>query len=636
MQGGARRRGAPLAVAVAAACVAATICLAFGQSAPFRRLEGALLDLRFRLLERPPPDPAVALVLIDERSLAELGRWPWPRTVMADFIDRLAAGRPRSIALDVLYADRDPEGDAALAAALRRAGNVALAMSFSFGGRAEPPPEAAARSAYAGWRLDHGRARVALEASGFAGPIPELARAAAALGHVHLAYDVDGAVRYGYPVLSLGGAWYPSLPVALARLHLGLAPHEVWVDFARGVHVGDRFLPTDEAMRAPVAYRRPGQFRTFSFVDVLRGRTPADAFAGAAVLVGVSAAGLGDAAPTPYAALASGVERHAMAFEALLSGFGVVRRETAALIDAALVLAGGVLIGFAASGGGVVGASVVFVGLAAAFVLANLLLFVRNGLWLDLFAPALGLTVVYAASAFSAHALLAGDRRAIRDAFRRYLHPRLVEELARGPGLPRLGGETRELTVLFADVRNFTGIAERLPADRVVRLLNRYFAAMAAAVQAEDGMVDKFLGDGLLAVFGAPLPRPDHARRACRAALAMRAALAALNRENTAEGLPAIEIGVGVNTGRMVIGNMGSEQRFDYTVVGDEVNVAARLVEASKSADCAVLVSEATLAAAGPGFCARELQPILLRGRSAPARVFALDGEASAPRAAAR
>lgn len=636
MESRARRRGAPLAVAIATACLAAAVCLAFGQSAPFRRIEGALLDLRFRLLERPPPDPSVALVLIDDKSLAELGRWPWPRTVMAEFLDQLAAGRPRSIAIDLLYADHDPEGDAALAAALERAGNVALAMSFRFGREGEPAPEAAARSAYAGWRLDEGRARVALEASGYAGPIPELARAAAALGHVHLAYDVDGAARYAYPVLAHAGSWYPSLPVALARLHLRLAPHEVWIDFGRGVHVGDRFLPTDESMRAPVAYRRPGQFRTFSFVDVLKGRAPAESFAGAAVLVGVSAAGLGDAAPTPYAALASGVERHAMVFEALLSDFGVVRREAAALLDVALVIAAGVLIGLAARGAGVAGASLMFLGLAAALLVANPILFIRNGLWLDLFAPALALTATYVATAFSAHALLASDRRAIRDAFRRYVHPRLVEELAREPGLLRLGGETRELTVLFADIRNFTGLAERLSADRVVRLLNRYFAAMAAAVQAEDGMVDKFLGDGLLAVFGAPLPRPDHARRACRAALAMRAALATLNRENAAEGLPAIEIGIGVNTGRMVIGNMGSEHRFDYTVVGDEVNVAARLVEASKEAGCALLVSEATLAAAGPGFCARELQAINLRGRSAPARVFALDGEAAPETRAAR
>ena len=622
----ARSRNAPLAVAVLAAVLAVAASLLFGQSAPFRRIEGALLDLRFRLAEPPPPDPAVALVLIDDASLAELGRWPWPRALLAEFLDRLAAQRPRAIALDILFADADPEGDSILAAALRRAGDVALATSYRFGGATVPPPDFVAPSAYAGWLLDDGRARVALEAAALTAPIPELGRAAAALGHVTVAFDVDGAARYAYPVLAHAGTWQPSLPVALARLYLGLEPHEVWIEFGQGVHLGERFLPTDEAMRSPFAYRRPGRFRSYSFADVLAGRVPADAFTGSAVLVGAAAAGLGDVAPTPFAALAPGVERQAMAFDALIGGHAIVRRDGWALLDAAFVLIAGVLIGTAARGAGLAGASAAYVALLAGLIGLNLTLFVRNGVWLSLFAPALALTAVYAAAAFSAHALLAGERRAVRDAFRRYLHPRLVEELAREPGRLALGGESRELTVLFADIRNFTGLAERLPADRLVALLNRYFTAMTRVVQAEDGMLDKFLGDGLLAVFGAPLPRPDHAARACRAALAMRRALTSLNAEWAAEGLPELQIGIGVNTGRMVIGNMGSEQRFDYTVVGDEVNVAARLETASKEAGADVLASEATLAAAGPRFLARELPALTLRGRSSVVRVFALEG----------
>lgn len=618
----------PLAVALGAALLAVIASLLLGQSAPFRRLEGALLDLRFRLAEPPPPDPAIALVLIDDASLAELGRWPWPRTLMADFLDRLAAHRPRAVALDILFADADPQGDAPLAAALRRSGNVALATSYRFDGPAAAPPSFVVPSIYAGWRLDRGRARVALEATALATPIPELGWAAAALGHVTVAYDVDGAVRYAYPALAHAGSWSPSLPVALARLHLGLAPHEIWLEFGHGVHIGDRFLPTDEAMRAPFAYRRPGQFRSFSFVDVLKGRVPADAFTDAAVLVGAVAAGLGDAAPTPFAALAPGVERHAMAFDALIGGRAIVRRDAFVLIDAAVVLAVGLAIGLAARGAGVAGASAVYVVLMGGLVAVNLLLFVGGGVWLNLFAPALAFTLIYAAAAFSAHALLAGERRAVRDAFRHYLHPRLVEELAREPARLRLGGESRELTVLFADIRNFTGLAERLTPERLVPLLNRYFTAMTKVVQAEDGMIDKFLGDGLLAVFGAPLPQPDHAARACRAALKMCDALGVLNGELATEGLPELQFGFGVNTGLMVIGNMGSERRLDYTVVGDEVNVAARLESASKEAGCAILVSEATRAAAGAGFRARELPALTLRGRTAPVRVFALEGQA--------
>jgi len=624
----ARRSAAPLAAALAVALAAAVAAVLLGQSAPLRRLEGAALDLRFRLAERPPPHPSVALVLIDDKSLAELGRWPWPRRVMAEFLDRLAEQRPRAVALDVLFADPDPEGDAALAAAVRRAGNVALATSFRFGGAAEPAPDFLAAAGYLAWRAEGGAARAALEASALTAPLAPLGRAAAALGHVNLAYDVDGAARFAYPVLAHDGAWHPSLPVALARLHLGLARQEVWIEFGRGVHLGSRFLPTDESMRAAIPYRRPGVFPAYSFVDVLRARLPPGALDGAAVLVGAAAAGLGDMAPTPFAAQAPGVERHAMAFDALLRGEAILRRDAMALLDAAMIVACGLMLGLAARRGGVAGASAAYAALLGGFVALNLALFALAGVWLNLVVPALGLTLAYAAAAFTAHAWLVGDRRAIRDAFRRYLHPRLVEALAREPGLLRLGGETRELSALFADIRDFTGLAERLPAERLVRLLNRYFTAMTEVVQAEDGMIDKFLGDGLLAVFGAPLPQPDHAARACRAALAMQAAVAALNREWAAEGLPEIRIGVGVNTGPMVIGNMGSEQRFDYTVVGDAVNVAARLEAASKEAGEAVLVSEATLAAAGPGFRARELPDVALRGRTAQIRAFALEGEA--------
>jgi adenylate cyclase len=630
MQRRARRRNAPLAVALVAALLAVGAELFLGRTAPFRRLEGALLDLRFRLAEAPPPNPAIVLVLIDDASLAELGRWPWPRSLMAECLDRLSEQRPRAVALDILFADADPGGDEALAAALKRAGDVALATSYRFGGPKAAAPDFLAASAYPGWRADRaGRTQVALEAAALAAPIPELGRAAAALGHVTVAYDVDGAVRYAYPVLAHAGVWQPSLPVALARIYLGLAPDQLWIEFGQGVHVGDRFLPTDEAMRAPFVYRRPGEFRSYSFVDVLKGRVPEGALRNAAVLIGAAASGLGDAAPTPFAALASGVERHAMAFDSLIGGHVVIRRDGFVLLDAVVILSLAALIGFAARGAGVAGASMAYLALTGGFVAANLLLFARDGIWLNLFTPVLALTIVYAAAAFSAHAQLAGERRAVRDAFRHYLHPRLVEELAREPGRLRLGGESRELTVLFADIRNFTGLAERLEPERLVLLLNRYFTAMTRAVQTEDGMVDKFLGDGLLAVFGAPLPRSDHAARGCRAALAMREALAELNASWATEGLPILEIGVGVNTGRMVIGNMGSEQRLDYTVVGDEVNIAARLEAASKHAGATILVSGATLSAAGPGFCARELTGLSLRGRSTPVRVFALEGRSA-------
>ena len=257
---------------------------------------------------------------------------------------------------------------------------------------------------------------------------------------------------------------------------------------------------------------------------------------------------------------------------------------------------------------------------------ANLVAFFEFGRWLDLFAPLLALLALYAIVVLYKYFIGERQERRIRAAFKHYLSPALVEQVAREPELLRLGGEQKELTVLFADIRNSTGIGAKLPPEVFIGLLNEVLDSMTDVLFAHDGMLDKYTGDGLVAVFGAPLPQPDHALRACRAALAMLDQLAPVRARWARPDLPPVEIGIGINTGPMIIGNMGSKERFAYTVIGDEANLGARLEAANKDFQTHILISEATWQAVKGEIAARELDVVTFRGMARPVRVYEVLG----------
>jgi adenylate cyclase len=282
------------------------------------------------------------------------------------------------------------------------------------------------------------------------------------------------------------------------------------------------------------------------------------------------------------------------------------------------------------------GASATFLLVAAGFSAANMMAFVHLGLWLNLFLPLTALTLIYLV--VLAYSYLVGKRqeRMIRAAFEHYLSPDLVDLVCRDPALLRLGGERRELTVLFADIRDSTRLAQKLAPDRFAALLNDVLGAMTGVLLARGGMLDKFTGDGFLAIFGAPLPQPDHALRACLAALDMLRALEAV-RARWARDVAPIEVGIGINSGPMLIGNMGSAERFTYTVIGDEAHLGARLETANKDFRTRILISEATFVQVQGKIAARELDLMKFHGLEQRVRVFELLGEQPlAPEPAAR
>jgi adenylate cyclase len=645
-----------------------------------QQLEAQLLDLRFRLRPAAPPSDDIVLVLIDEESIREVGRWPWSRAVIADALARLTAAGARTVGIDLLVAEREVgavpaawldrlrevlgdaeelgtsgldadrilarlfdrlSGDTELAARMGAAGDVVLPFSFEFGESPDAsPPEPPRNVATTAFRIVHGprppREMLALVATRLVAPIPEFAATAAGLGHTHVALDRDGAARFEFPAAAYGEGVYPSFALEVARHHLGVPRDQVRLELGRGIWLRDRLVPTDDRTRLVVSYRRPGRIRTVSFARLLAGDVPAAQFEDKVVLIGGSAAGVGDRFLTPFTGVMPGVERHATVIDNILRQDFVIRRHETVLLDLGFVMISGLVIGWLGQRGRLLAPSLGFGAIVAAGVAASIWAFFELDRWLNLFLPLFSVVVIYAAVILFKYFIGERQERRIRAAFKHYLSPSLVEQVARDPALLHLGGEQKELTVLFADLRNSTGLGAKLPPAEFVRLLNEAMDTMTRVLFAHDGMLDKFTGDGLVAVFGAPLPQPDHALRACRAALAMLAALAPVQARWARPALPPLEIGIGINTGSMIIGNMGSKERFSYTVIGDEANLGARLEGANKDFQTHILISEATWQQVEDEIAARELDVVTFRGMARPVRVFEVVGTRPLPSEEAR
>jgi len=436
-------------------------------------------------------------------------------------------------------------------------------------------------------------------------------------------FDTDGTPRYEYPVLSYAGEYYPSLAVQVARIFLGLAPERMRVIFGDGIQLGEIFVPTDESMRLLVNYLGPrGTFPTYAFVDVLQGRVAQAQFNDAIVLIGGVASGLADTFATPFEAALPGIERHATVIDNILRQDFLHRRAATKLLDVACLVLLGVLVGVISPRCPTFWGSVVTIGLGIGYVVANILAFIWAGLWVNLLFPLLALAT--AQSSVTLYGYLAEERqkRQIREAFQFYLHPAVVDQVSRQPHLLKLGGEAREMTVLFSDIRGFSAIAEGLAPEALVHLLNEYLTTMTRVVFRHQGLLDKYIGDGIMAVYGAPLPDAEHALQACHTALEMRRELGGLQAQWQARGLPPLHIGIGINTATMVVGNMGSELRFDYTVMGDGVNLASRLEGANKQYGTTILMSESTWQQVNDRCATRELDLIRVKGKAQPTRLF--------------
>ncbi|HZB92327.1 MAG TPA: adenylate/guanylate cyclase domain-containing protein [Stellaceae bacterium] len=626
-----RRRDAALG---GVALLAMLVFVALHVMAPdvpwLRRLELFALDTRLRLRGPLAPGPEIVLVLIDDDTVARFGRWPLPRRRFADAVDFLAGAGARVIGIDLLFTEPDVPsagdgGDRALAAAIGRAGTVALPFAFRFDSeRAGAVQPYVAGAAFASLRRDPSFEPDALRPTGVLAPIAPLGEAAAALGHVTIAYDVDGAPRYEYPVLPYDLDDYPSMALRVVQLYRRLPWPKVRVELGRGVWLGDHLLATDPSMRLLVNYLGPaGRFPTVSFADVVAGTAPPDLFRDRIVLIGTRITGIPDAVRTPFSAVLPGVERLATVVDSILHDRPLYRPVYAPWLEAAWMIGFALVVALALSRLSIARAALLAALLLSLGLVLGQFVLVRFGIWTAAAVPSLASVMVFTLLAAYRHGLLDLEHRRIRAAFQRYLAPGMVERLARSPQPPQLGGEQRELTVLFCDLRGFSRLSERLEPRILTQLVNAFFALVTEAVLAEGGTIDKYMGDAVMAFWNAPLEQPDHARRACRAALAVRAALDRLNASSAAR-IP-VDCGIGINTGPCIVGNFGSRHRFDYSAVGDAVNVAARLESVTKTLGLGIAIGAAT-AARVPDLATLPLAPIPLRGRDQSVEVFALIG----------
>ena len=605
-------------------------------------MQNLLFDEFQRWAPRAAATPSpVRVVEIDDESLTRLGRWPWPRAKLGQMIEKLTDAGAAAVALDIVL---DYPGEAADDSALTAAITgrpVVLGQYFTNDGNAPHLPEKAG-FAFAG-DDPHG---FVVPYRGVMAPLPAFVEASAGVGFLNWLPDNDRVVRRVPLVATSGGRLSASFAMETLRVAQGASTYTVKASNASGenafgahtgvvaVRNGDAVAKTGPRgdIRIHFANDNPGQrvaaWRLFEPNVDLSG------VQGQIVLIGVSAQLLYDIVATPLSPDVPGVRQHAQILEQILSGDSLSRPDWApgaellyTLTLSALLAA---LLPFLSATSAVGIGSVAAVGSGAGSWIA----YSRYGLLLDPIVPTVCAGIVYLAGQTALFARKQGEARDIRQAFGRYVAPAVVARLALDPSVLRLGGEERRVTLMFCDLRSFTALSEGKSATELTHFLNEYLTPMTDVVLGASGTVDKYIGDAIMAFWNAPLDDPAHARHSVEAALGMREALVRLNvRWSAGRDVEPVKFGVGLNTGQVCVGNLGSLRRFDYSVIGDEVNVASRLESATKVFGVDIAASEATRAEA-PEFAWLEVDQVVFKNKSVPVGIFALAGDAALARSA--
>jgi adenylate cyclase len=612
---------------------ALTVFIAYRQSLPYlQHIDNKLKDSRFLLRGPAKPTAAVVVVAIDNKSIAELGRWPWSRSRIAALVTGLADYGVKVTALDIVFAEPEGEGgDNALGQAMANAGNVVMGYFFRDEEQAVDPAavEQLAAAKVKLVKLDNDVAAVPLsEYKYFTANIPQLGAKALDFGFFNQFADSDGLFRKAPLLLLYNGDIYPSLALKALRYHYG---NEIMLDLAgfgvRNLAIGRHLLPVNERGELALNYYGPaGSFRTVSAVDIIKKRVPPDALKESLAFVGATEIGIYDVRNTPFDPALPGVEIHATVAANSIDNRFIIRDgrtaaiEMATIVGLPVVLA--LLLGLVP---GTLAGLGVFAAVAALFIGGNYLLFSSQLIDVTLLYPLLSLSLSQLGSEAYRNLIVERKGRSLKKAFSSYVSPDLVKQIEKDPDKLVLGGEQREISILFSDIRGFTSISEGLTPPELVRLLNEYLNPMTRIVLEEKGTLDKFIGDAVMAIFNAPLDLHNHPEAACRAALRMIGELAALNEGFSSRGMNRIDIGIGINTGLAVVGNMGADIRFDYTAIGDSVNLASRLEGLNKQYGTHILVSEDTRQlVTGSDFVFREVDRVRVKGKHQPVVIFEL------------
>jgi adenylate cyclase len=599
------------------------------------QLELKTYDMRMRALDTPRARH-VTIAAIDEQSLARVGRWPWSRTVHADIARRLDEAGAKVIAFDIFFPERESaKADGQLARVLSGSKKVVLSTVFLMDSRdarflGDSGVQAGLKAIAPQAIIEAGGRKSELKTYGVLANIPELQTKAAYAGHINVRPDADGIYRRVPLVMVYGDRYFPSSDVQVARAFHADKDFALKLDDYGTVSLtlAEREFPLDVDGQFLVRFRgRPGaMFDTVSVSDILDRKADPALLRDRVVLIGGTAAALGDIRPTPFDAASPGVELRASVIENLLDGRLIYRPDWMPLVDVMLMAFIGLLMIWLLPRLGVSGGGLLAAVLLAGYVALALYYFRGEGLWLNIVYPTLLIVLLFATATLVSYFFTHSEKRYLKVAFQHYVPPAVVEDLVADAGALRLGGEKRELTVLFSDIRGFTTLSEGMQPEELVKLMNEYFTVMTDCVFAQRGSLDKYIGDAIMALYGAPVVESDHPALACRSALDMMRALDELQKKWQAAGLPKIGIGVGINTGSVVVGNMGSKTRFNYTVVGDAVNLASRIESLNKTYGTSILISEYTYERTKAEFAAisREVDSVRVRGREQPVRLYEL------------
>ena len=616
---------------------AALLAVAFGFLDFFRNIELQTYDLRVAATARPSaPSPDIVLIAIDNESIRRMeplvGRWPWPRLVHATVIDFLAAAGAKVVGYDVLLPERDirkfmvadtewtgEESDAALVESTKKAGNVVHIADASSPELLEPERALAAN-------LDAPALNPRVPDIGCVEPKPVLTPPFAALllatraiGHSLFPLDSDGPLRRVSPVITIGDRPIPSFALATA-IASGATPS-----------LAARIDATGNCT-VMIPWRGPaeGTFNSYGFYDVfysqqqiLEGQKPGlnpSLFKDRIVIVGATAEGLKDIFTTPFPEGGiSGPEVHANIVDAFLSNRSIAPAPE--WVTFVLVLAAAAIVGIAGAFLNAWWTGAVVAIAAALFAWQSATVFAR-GTWIPVTVPALTLIFAFVGDLAWKYVVEGREKRQVKKLFSRYVSKDVYDQLVANPSLAALGGARRHMTVLFSDIRGFTTMSEKGSPEDVVSQLNELFTRMVAVVFSHRGTVDKFVGDMIMALYGAPLDDEEHAEHAVQTALAMITTLNDLNREWAEQGKPQLDIGIGINTGEMIAGNVGSDTIMSYTVIGDAVNLGARLESLNKDYGTRIIISEATRARLKGRYDIHPLGDVVVKGKSKPVAIF--------------
>ena len=613
-------------------------------------IERKTQDFRFRVTSGSHTiDENIVIITVDEESLQfyreDLGTWPWPREIFGEIVEYLRKGDARVIVFDMIFAEPDvlgPASDAAFAQALEGETPVLLSLVFreTDGESKETSYDALMQAQLLKDRFSYSvfnESQVSFgEYSSATLPYLMILAGAYGVGSINYVADPDGPSRGVSPLFRYDGAYYPSLSLAAALAALGYRTDdiEITIDADRTLVAGDVAIPLGADGRMPIKWHGPyGTYRYYRIGDIIesmlalsRGGTPRidpSEFSDKIVVIGTTAVSLFDLRAMPFSPVYPGVELNATAIDNIINNDFI--RHTSRWCTILILLVSSLMISlftirFASPGLGIAFFLICFGFLTAAVVY----FFTFFDLMLEYVAPATALFLSFTASMVFNYITEGRTKRKFKEAFAKYVSPHVADEISRNLGDLNVDtGERTEISILFCDIRGFTSMSENLPPEEVVRILNRYFSFMVEVIFAHGGTLDKYMGDGIMAFFGAPRNDPNHARNACLAALAMQRELRRLNLVMEWEGSMPLSIGVGINTGEAVVGNVGTDRRMEYTAIGNHVNLASRLEVLNKEFKTGVIISEFTLKKAG-NISVRDLGEVEIRGKRKPIRIYEL------------